>query len=340
MSERTFRRDANGDLVTKQPGPVAQLIMRGRTRFQALGSMMMLAVLGVFQFHAPLASVSLTDFTQIWAWLLVGGVLVLVFGLIGAYLATGVGPRKVIAVGGIAATLILVAIAGAWFSSPVSASTGGAINTSGLYTFSVSLPSSGYPAGQTLNLAPLSITADVVGNTSTAAGALCLQNGAGASHACAATAHNYIVVPVKISRTDNFNYTAGATVCISGLPLLTNASTGIQYGPVGYVTQTSSSPGIWKVQWSSGSIGGANPTQPAPQTTSNVACNLVGVPAFGSATPVLSLSLGGSNSTSANWAYLATQYSSYPVTVTISGGAGSTPASFPINIVFTGNKNA
>ncbi len=289
-------------------------------------------------------TVSLTDFTQVWAWVLVAGFLIIVFVIIAAALATGVGPKKII--GGVALGIAFVGVAwlGAFLQpAPACVTNCGTAPVAGA-SVAVSLPfSASYPTGQTLTVSPLSVTADLVMNSSTTAGVMCLQNGVGSTHACAATAHNYEVIPVKLSRTDNINATAGFTICINSIATLTNSSTGIVYSPLGYTAATSSSPGIWKVQWNTGSIGGANPTQPAPATLSGVACDLVGVPAFGSATVTLSISLPGSNSTSANFGYLATQYSNYPFTLSVtgqSGAAAATPASIPVNEVFTGSKSA
>jgi len=333
----------------KRPGPFDRAAA-AVNRMRAAMAVMALALVGMPSFFSGLTkygylygTVSLTDFTQIWAWLLVAGFLIVVFVVAAAAMATGVGPKKIL--GGVAFGIILIGVA--WLGSFLQPTPACVTNcTTGPVagaSVAVSLPSGGYPSGQTLSVSPLAVTDDLVMNSSTAAGAMCLQNGAGASHACAATAHNYEVIPVKLSRTDNINATAGFTICINSIATLTNSSTGIVYSPLGYTAATSSSPGIWKVQWNTGSIGGANPVQPAPQTLSGVACDLVGVPAFGSLTAVLSISLPGSNSTSANFGYLATQYSNYPFTLSVTGANGaaaSTPASIPINEVFTGSKSA
>lgn len=340
MNDHKFRLPP---IERANPSAVTLLFARVQAKMQTMMLMAMgLIALPSFTVHYQIfGSVSLTDFTQIWAWLLVGGFLILGIGLLGAYFAgTGVGPRRVITVAGVAFVFMAVAFLGATLSvAPTTGSTAPANLPQA--QFAVSLPfSASYPTGQTLNLAPLSVTIDTVMNASTAAGAMCLQNGAGAvGKACAATAHNYAVIPVKISRLDNFNQTAGATICINTIPTLTNASTGITFAPLGYAAATSSSPGIWKTSWSTGSIGGSNPTQPAPQTLTGVACDLVGVPAFGSVTVTLSFALPGSNSTSANFGYLATQYAQATFQLGVTGGLGATPASIPVNMVFTGIKN-
>lgn len=347
MSERPFRLPP---LERTKPGPMARVAARVhavRSRLHALAVTLALVAFTPTALHSAFGSlfgtVSLTDFTQIWAWLLVGGIAIIAIVVVAGYMATGVGPKKIAGGVGVGLVVVLIAFVGAQVSV---VSTGSIVNqclpSQGCTAaVSVSLPNSAnYPTGQTLNLNPLSVTVDTVMNATTAAGAMCLQNGVGATHACAASAHNYIVLPVKLSRTDNYNATAGFTICINGISTLTNSSTGIVYSSLGYVAATTSSPGIWKVQWNTGSIGGANPTNPAPATLSGVACDLVGVPAFSSATVVLSISLPGSNSTSANFGYLATQYSNYGFTLAVSGGSGATPASVPVNIVFTGVKNA
>lgn len=155
----------------------------------------------------------------------------------------------------------------------------------------------------------------------------------GSSTAC----HQYVVIPAKLARTDSINQTAGFTLQVNGIPTLTSTgSNPTVYAPIGYTAATSTSGGVWKIAWSAGSLSGISPSQNAPSVTSGVGANVVGVPAFGSYSTALSLTLGGGNTTAGVWGSLAQNYTTYTSTINVTGGSGSTPAFLTVQWILIG----
>ncbi|MDE1821567.1 MAG: hypothetical protein KGI98_12070 [Euryarchaeota archaeon] len=278
------------------------------------------------------ASASLTDFTQLYSWLFLIGIAVVVITLAVWGLVRGVRPTRVLGAFAVGVVIIVAAVFGAQlFGTALCTTNCAPAPAPATATTAVSIVSANFVTGETLQLSPLTVNVDLVFNTSSAA--FCVTN---VLQKCPAAAHNYVVIPVQLSRTDNINATYGFTTALNNIPTLTNSSTGLVFAPIGYTAATSTSPGIWKVQWNAGSISGTNPTQNAPSVTSGVGSDLVGVPAFGSKVVALSLSLAGGNSTTGTFGYMANGYATYPMQIAIGGGGGATPSFVTVNFVFLG----
>jgi len=280
-----------------------------------------------------MATAALNDFTQIYAWLFFVGILFVVGGVLAYGLVHGVKPTHALMVGVVGGLLVFGAYLGAQ-AAPTVCTVGCAVTPAPTSaSIAVTVTSANFVTGQTLTLSPLSVSIDLVYNTTSSA--FCVTN---VLQKCPAAAHNYAVLPLVLSRTDNINATYGFTTTINGIPTLTNSSTGLVFSPVGYTSATSTSPGIWKLQWSAGSIANTNPTQNAPSVTSGVG-NLVGVPAFGSKAVALSVAFAGGNSTTGTFGWMATGYATYPMQIAFGGGGGATPAIVTVNFVFLGTHS-
>lgn len=257
------------------------------------------------------------------ATLAIGGIIGLVLLLVG-----GLGNYRAsagVAIGslGIAGLLTVVAILGA--PTPIAGCVTSCGGTSGTpASFAVSFGT--LPTGATYYPASETIQAQIQANTTASAFCLHNTNASACPFATASTAngHGYLLIPITLSRTDFGNFTAGATLCLNNIPTLIPPGGSAAYSWVGYTAATTSSGGIWKVSWTTGSLAGANPTQNAPAVTSGVGCNTVGVPAFGSKATSLVIDLGGANSTGFNFETAMTLLTNYPLTLSISGAAGTT----------------
>lgn len=154
---------------------------------------------------------------------------------------------------------------------------------------------------------------------------------------CAATAHTYVNIPFKLSRSDTINATYGFNAVVNSIFTLTPSGATTAYSPIAYTAASSTSGGVWQMKWSAGSLAGAFPSQQnAPTVATGVAPDLVGVGAFGGTSLTLGITLGGANSTSGNFINGATIYNTYSCQIVFSGGGGVTPASDTVSFLLLG----
>lgn len=180
--------------------------------------------------------------------------------------------------------------------------------------------SPGLLAGETWNSITNTMTVDVVYNTST--NAWMVQNvlTGVASHP------NWVNLPLKLVRSDAINATYAFPVSVTSIPTFNSLGTNpTTYSFVGYTSATSTSPGIWQVFFSAGTLANQKPTVSAPGVATNVLNDPCAVNAFNSLSPILKVSLGGGNSTSAPTlsAEAVQNYTTYPMTIGIGQGSPS-----------------
>lgn len=271
-------------------------------------------------------------------WLVLFGLLLLIIGVVLLAAMKAKGLKTAVPVFVFSAVLLgLGLFAGS--IAPAPASTGGTGTTTpcnGCATTSY-VVTTNLPSGCTWNSISETLTCDVVYNyTSNYFGVEPANQSTCnfASNACHPT--TYVLVPIHSARSDVVNQTFGENYQISSIPTATSLGANAQvYSIVAYTQQTASSTGQWHVKWSTGSFSGQFPNQPAPQTTTGIGLNTVGIQSFSSAQPVLSIGLAGSNSTSAPTTFYSalSTFTAYDMGVSISG---STPASITIAFVVLG----
>jgi hypothetical protein len=131
---------------------------------------------------------------------------------------------------------------------------------------------------------------------------------------------NYVLLPLKLVRTDNSNTTAAFPLNVASIPTTQSlGSTPTTYSFIGYKPATSTTTGQWQVKWSAGTTAGLASTVNAPSVTTNIASDSLAVSAFNSAGVVLEESLSGGNSTSAPSTFYSalTVYGSYNAVISI-----------------------
>ena len=284
-----------------------------------------------------------TDFTQLPAWIWLVGVIVVIAGAVwAAWMRSvkGLTTGMVVVVVGV----VLILLGGA--ISPAAANAGGTPtpSPSACATCSgiVSVQTKGLVAGaaqtnaSSYNSATHTITEYIGYDTSTNAFVAVHSNGTGAF----AVAGTYLVIPLSIARSDVNNQTAGFNVAVTGVPTFTPSGSSTTYSILGYSAASGSSGGTWAFTFGAGSLKGSSPSQAAPSVTTGLGPDLVGVPVFGSATAYIYMPLAGQNSTVAptsaqiNGAGGITPFSTYTFDVSVSGGAGATPSTIAVNLVY------
>lgn len=272
------------------------------------------------------------------------GIVIAIIG--GILLAVFVATRNVkIIKGGVATVLVGLALVGIGvFAASLGPATPPPAATVPGTTVNTVVNSANFQTGQVWTPASTAVTVSLVYNST--AGTINVApkvgftgSGSNSGEACGTSTacHGYIVIPLKLARTDSVNQTAGFTLKLNGIPTLTSTgSNPTLYSTIGYTASTTTSGGVWKVSWSAGSLAGINPSENAPTVTSGVAGNVVGVQAFNSYTTVFSATLGGTNSTSGVWGTLAQNFTTYTSTLSITGGGGSTPSAITINWIEIG----
>lgn len=287
---------------------------------------------------------SLTNFATAGGLAFLIGIMVLIVAGILAAVAAVMRQAKMIKVVGITVALgVTVLVSGVLIAALTPAPTAIVASVPGT-TVNTVVNSANFVTGQIWTPSTNAVTVSLVYNSTgakifTAPTVGFTGSGTNAKEACGSSTacHGYVVIPMKLARTDSVNQTAGFTLTINGIPTLTSTgSNPTLYSPVGYTAASTTSGGVWKISWSAGSLNGINPSQNAPTVTSGVAANVVGVQAFNSYSTVLSIALGGNSSTSGTWGTLAQNFTTYATTVAVTGGAGSTPAAITINWILIG----
>lgn len=260
----------------------------------------------------------------------ISGILALV-GFILAYTRVSVKGGSALGGAGIIAIVLivliypLVSVAPASIASSTCPVTGGCtVNT--LENSALSLAS-----GETWSSSTNTLTVDIVYNSTGSALHVCA-----AVTPCASTTNNYVLLPLKLIRTDTYNGTAAFAMNIATVPTVTSLGTSpTVYSFLGYKAATGTTPATWQAYWSAGTTASLNPTVVAPTVTTNILPDSVPVTSFSSTVNVLHVSLAGGNSTSAPfaWGQALLNYTTYPMTLSI---GSSTPSIVTINFVVIG----
>ncbi len=135
-------------------------------------------------------------------------------------------------------------------------------------------------------------------------------------------------IPISLSRADGQNASAGFNIVVSSIYTQANTTNGILQSPIAYTQATGSSPGVWSILYTNGSLNGAHPSVSAPSVTT-MNPDLLGVSAFGSGGISVQFTLGGTGFYNLQPA----QYSSYSFTVTVTNAAtGVSQGSYTVTL--------
>jgi hypothetical protein len=234
----------------------------------------------------------------------------------------------------VGALLVLVAFGTAPTSLAGPAPVNNVPGTSAIATFSTT----GYWTGQTAAMTYLASSHTInldFGYNKTASA---FEVYTSAAHTVTA-AYEVFWLNFTYSRSDAINQTAGFYSQITGIPTVVPTSSSTAYSPIGYTAATSTSGGVWSINYDAtygGSFSGTQPNVNAPTVTSTQ-LDLTGVAPFGSAKLSMKFTMAGNGGTS-GLAYSAlTQYASYPFNVVFTGGQGVTPTQYTVNLVYLGS---
>jgi hypothetical protein len=186
-------------------------------------------------------------------------------------------------------------------------------------------------SGESWSSVTNTLTVDVVFNSTGDALHVCA-----AVTPCASSTAEYVLLPLKLIRTDSYNGTAAFPMNVASTPCLSSlGSSPTTYCFVGYKAATGTTPATYQIFWSAGTTASLNPTVVAPTVTTNILPDSLPVTAFSSALNVLHISLAGSNSTSAPlaWGQALQNFTSYPETISI---GSSSPSLVTIQFVVIG----
>lgn len=156
--------------------------------------------------------------------------------------------------------------------------------------------------------------------------------------------HNYLTIPIILTRTDIQTQAGQFTVTISAVPTVySTGASPIQVSPmVGYSTGGGSQ-SLWMLKFANGTQSGVIPTVLAPGTSTNIITNTVTVASGSSATTTLTQYLGGaaiSGYTAQSFPYSAflssigpTGTAQFSETITLGGGATFANGGTTLNVV-------
>jgi hypothetical protein len=265
-----------------------------------------------------------------------GGLLELfgiLFAVIGAVLILALRGKSIKATGGITLFGVMLVILGfvVVALTPVGSVTAPPATIQTVSTATYTGPA--LAPGETWSSITNTLTVDVDFNYTSHAYYVCAGNDSAGATRTACVANNYVLLPLKLVRTDASNQTALFPLNVVSVPTAVGSGT-VAYSFLGW--KTVNSQGQWQTYWGSGtnSATTANGVVNAPSVSSNILPNGLAVSAFNSATTILHMSLAGGNSTSsystvASAQAAFTQYATYNVPISIGNSNPTT-----INIAF------
>lgn len=276
------------------------------------------------------------DLTQLPEQMIVGGAFLAIISLIVLGALKG---KHFPVLGTLMAIGVVVSLAGGVLIGAQTASTsGGGGGTPPVSTSQMSVVVSTSPAlPSACTLYSTSYYANCNFEYNKTSNAFCLVSSFASSNACK-TGANYLLLGFKLIRIDSANTTVAFPNTLNQIPTANSLGSSPQtYSVLGFTAATSTSPGVWQVFPSYGSLANQKPTVTAPSVNSNVETTNCPIGQFGTQTNVWHMSLAGSNSTSAplTFAEALTNYTAYPVQFTF-GNTLAGQGVFTLNLIEVG----